>query len=227
MKDTIVIQQPAGIGDIFYTLKIAKKILDEQRAKRVIWPVHDAFAYIGDYIEYPGLQFVSSTNFNWNVERLNLQDADKIHRDCSLMTAKYKLVGLSDDDWLDYFNFERNYDREQLLFDKLNLTKDSEYIVVSEMYGSPPNSKKHTIPVETNKRVINIRYLPSVNVFDWCGVLENAEKIYMVDTSFMYIMEKLDLKSKRNDLYSRYKPSNFDVVKHIPQNVKWNFIDWN
>ena len=48
----------------------------------------------------------------------------------------------------------------------------------------------------------------------------------MVDTAFMYIMEKLDLKGSVFKLYSRFNPANFNVVKHIPQNVKWEYMEW-
>jgi hypothetical protein len=48
----------------------------------------------------------------------------------------------------------------------------------------------------------------------------------MVDTSFMYLMEKLDLKASKFKLYSRFNPANFNVIKHIPKNVKWELTEW-
>jgi len=58
------IKQPAGIGDIFYCLKIAKRILLDGKAKEVVWPVNDVFSYIGNYIKYPGLSFTSIKDYN-------------------------------------------------------------------------------------------------------------------------------------------------------------------
>lgn len=232
MHKTLTIKQPGGIGDIFYTQKIAKKILSNKIADRVLWPVFPTFHYISNYINYPGLFFESELQFSQyalkNFEVVNLQDADRIHPDVSLMTAKYKLVGLDESDWVDYFEFNRDLGRENKLFELLQLDKDSEYILTSQMYGSPPHSKRRNIKFENpdNKRVVNIQYFNGVNIFDWCGVLENASEIYMIDTSFMYLMEKLNLKSKKNCLYSRYNPANFNVVKHIPQNVNWEYISW-
>lgn len=230
--DKYYIKQPAGIGDIFYCLKIAKRILSDGKAKEVIWPVADVFNYIGDYIKYPGLSFPTMSNSDLDKLSysenfiLEIQSADALYPKLSIMSAKYHMVGLKEDDALDYFEYERNYEREDALFEKLKLDKNSEFVFVSEIYGSPPTSSRHSIPINTDKRIVFNTYYDDVNLFDWCGVLENASEIHMVDTSFMYLMEKLDCKGKVFNLYSRYKPSNFNVIKHIPKKIKWNLIDW-
>lgn len=225
--DKIFIKQPAGIGDIFYCLKIAKRILQDKKAKEVFWPVEEVFNYIGDYIKYPGLTFIPISEFNENETNvIDIQSADRLYPNLSIMSAKYHMVGLKEDDALEYFEFERNLEREDNLFKKLNLDKNEEYIFVSETYGSPPNSSRHAIPVNTTKKIIKNQYIDNVNLFDWCGILENASEVYMVDTSFMYLMEKLNCKGNKFNLYSRYVPSNFNVIKHIPKNIKWDLIDW-
>jgi len=230
--DKYYIRQPAGIGDIFYCLKIAKRILSDGKAKEVIWPVNDVFSYICDYIKYPGLTFTSIKDYKeeelykQKIPILEINSADTYYPKLTIMSAKYHMVGLKEDDALDYFEFERNYEREESLFEKLSLDKSSEYVFVSEIYGSPPTSSRHAIPVNTNKRIIHNAYYEGVNLFDWCGVLENAYEIHMVDTSFMYLMEKLNCKGNNFNLYSRYVPSNFNVIKHIPKKIKWNLVNW-
>tara|TARA_B100000214_G_C23880448_1_gene586997 strand:+ start:350 stop:1036 length:687 start_codon:yes stop_codon:yes gene_type:complete len=227
--EVITIKQPAGIGDIFYCLKIAKRLLLDNKTKKVIWPVSPVYSYIKDYIKFPNLEFVSSENFNFfNGDlTINIQDADvgKSQYSFNMMKAKYDLVGLSDEDWLDYFSFERNHKREEKLFSNLNPSNE-EYILKSENVGSPPQFNKHHIDVSSDKKIINVEISSEYNLFDWCKILENASEIYMVDTSFMYIMEKLDLKGNKFELYSRYRPANFNVVKHIPNKVKWNYNEW-
>lgn len=226
------IKQPAGIGDIFYCLKIAKRILLDGKAKEVVWPVNDVFSYIGNYIKYPGLSFTSIKDYNKECilnegnSILEIQSADTYYKDKTIMSAKYHMVGLKEDDALDYFEFERNYEREEKLFEKLQLDKNEKYAFISEIYGSPPNSCRHAISYNGKLRVIKNSYYEDVNLFDWCGVLENASEIYMVDTSFLYLMEKLNCKGSSFNLYSRYVPSNFDVIKHIPKKIKWNLVNW-
>ena len=101
-----------------------------------------------------------------------------------------------------------------------------DYIVKSSYYGSPPNSQKKNVPYNGSKSIVDIQFYKDVNLFDWCKILENAKELHMVDTSFMYILEKLNLKSKVNKLYSRYNPADFSHINHIPQNVNWDFTQW-
>ena len=92
--EVITIKQPAGIGDIFYCLKIAKRLLQDNKTKKVIWPVSPVYSYIKDYIKFPNLEFVSSKNLlktlnaylktfelleaNRTIERLNSKGEDQL-----------------------------------------------------------------------------------------------------------------------------------------------------
>ena len=49
-QNTCLIRQPAGIGDIIFTHKIAKLILKKGDYKKIIWPVIKEYSYINDYI---------------------------------------------------------------------------------------------------------------------------------------------------------------------------------
>jgi hypothetical protein len=224
--ETITIKQPAGIGDIFYCLKIA--FICTAKGYKVERPVIKEFSYIKDYIKYPNLEFTDFSEGCYIDKRvIDLQDANIIlpeYRD-DVMRAKYKLVEADAGDWLDFFKFFRNKDREELLYNHLN-PNNEEYILRSQNVGSPPNSLTKPISIETDLKIIDINFLPEYNLFDWCKILENASEIYMVDTSFRYIMERLDMKASSFKLYSRWTPANFSVVGHIPQNVKWQFMEW-
>ena len=237
--ETVTIRQPAGIGDIFYCLKIACLLL--QKGNKVVWPVIKEFSYIGDYIKYPNLSFPIHPNpADGNAEIYNvkpiipLQHADYLIPELreDVMKAKYELVKQDSADWLDYFCFFRNYEREGQLYRHLN-PMNEKYILRSNNVGSPPDFIKKDIRldhIDENKagspRIIDIDVIEGYNIFDWCTLLEKASEIHMVDTAFMYIMEKLDLKGSVFKLYSRFNPANFNVVKHIPQNVKWEYMEW-
>lgn len=220
-----IINQKAGIGDIFYTQKIAKKILIHGKADKIIWPVIDDFKYIKDYLKYDGIEYIEQSKFIKPTDcfEVNIQTADQRYNG-SVMAAKYKEVGLSEDGWLDYFVFERNIEREEKFFDKLKI--EGNYIVRNMYYGSPPYPLKHNVPYTGDKQIVDIDFYDDVNLFDWCKVLENASELHMVETSFLYILEKLNLKSRVNKLYSRHKPSNFSHIRHIPQNINWDYTLW-
>jgi len=50
MSKICLIKQPAGIGDIFACLKIAKTIQAETEYNRVIWPVASVYSYLNEYL---------------------------------------------------------------------------------------------------------------------------------------------------------------------------------
>ena len=57
MSKICLIRQPAGIGDIFFTQKIAKDLIS--KGYEVWWPVIQQFEFIKDYIKVDGLKFVT------------------------------------------------------------------------------------------------------------------------------------------------------------------------
>ena len=78
--------------------------------------------------------------------------------------------------------------------------------------------------VKTDIKRVDIQFLDSYNVLDWCKVLENASEIYMVDTVFNYILEKLNVQATTKHLYSRFTPSNFCHIKNL-WSIDWEYMD--
>jgi len=89
-----VINQPAGLGDIFYSQKIAKEILKCNKANKIIWPVLDHFIYLKNYLEYNGIEYIEQSKFTIPKDsfEVNLHTADQRYSG-SVMSAKYKEVG--------------------------------------------------------------------------------------------------------------------------------------
>ena len=77
---------------------------------------------------------------------------------------------------------------------------------------------------EFSGKVIEMNLLEGYTVFDWCKVIENANEISIVDTSLNYIIEKLNLKSQKNFLNSRFTPPNFIHIFNLFQN-NWNYLN--
>jgi hypothetical protein len=225
MSKICLIRQPAGIGDIFFTQKIAKDYIS--KGYTVIWPVIPQFEFIKDYIKIDNLIFVNENAdfphrniylegyskpmvININDVYLPIQHFDR-HYDGAVMHAKYKLLNMDFSDWVDHFTFERNLEREQKLIDHFGVN-DKEFVLVNRMFGSPPDSKPcpHMGQYENS---IEMTYLGWDNLFDWVGLLLKAKHIYTVETSILYIINKLGLKNVT--VYSRHNPPSFHQVEHM------------
>ena len=226
MSKICLIRQPAGIGDIFFTQKIVKSYISQ--GYTVIWPVISQFEFIKDYIKDDRIIFVNENAdflhkniynegyskpmvINVNDVYLPIQHFDRHFPNDSVMHAKYKMMDMDSSDWVNYFEFERNLEREQKLIDHYG-AQDKEFVFVNRMYGSPPDSKP-CIHMGQFENSIEMEYLGWDNLFDWIGLLLKAKHIYTVETSILYIISKLGLKNVT--VYSRHNPPNFHQVEHI------------
>lgn len=237
-----LIKQPAGIGDIFFCQKIAQKLHDV--GYNVVWPIIPEFMWLADYLitnatfcsnasEFEDKELYRACNahtYNFSADEqsvvINLQDADQLFPNSSVMTSKYKAVQLNYHNWLKYFNFNRNTQKENALFyDILNLKDNSLFALKNYFFASPPSEQVCSSVVDANvncDEIICMRNVPEFTLFDWCKVLERAHEIHTVDTSVILVVEKLNITDKLN-LYSRHTPANFTHVAPIISN-NWNFI---
>lgn len=250
MKDSnekiCLIYQPVGIGDVFFCQAIARNYLE--KGYRVIWPLESRVLYIRDYVltqgvelvdiasDFPGKEkYLEQYNDPWKLFPFQT-DGDFIilplnnaqHRvSSSLMIAKYDLVGLNFEAWRDSFNFCRNYDRENALFyDKLGLSDKDEYVFVNRKFGTPPDFHQAPFKVDTDLKIVEMEFIPGDNPFDWLKVIENASAVVTVDTSFQYLMEKLDnLKGSHFYCYPRSGESSWiPLIDKIFTRVKWQYF---
>jgi len=224
-----LINQPAGFGDVFFLQKIVSIYIN--KGYKVIYPLLPQTLIIKDYIKTPNLEFVSTLDdFPYkeyygydkiidtnNFVYLPLGTASRIKPNYdSVLEVKYEILGIDYSDWMDYFSFERNYEKENKLFyDILNIKDGEEYQLFSTTFGTQPNSIDKKVPVNENLKQIKISFIEGYNLFDWCKVIENAKEISIVDTSLNYIIEKLNLKADKLILTSRFTPPFFGDIKNI------------
>lgn len=240
---TCLIRQPAGIGDIFFTLKIAKKIVLGGVADIVYWPVISDFLFLNEYINDDKIVFCDVNNdfpykeiysedprkiiHTVDVLYLPLQRADEMNGDL-ILKAKYNIIQAKWGDWYNFFTFKRNSEKEDdLFYNILKLDHKEPYVLVSANYGSPPDIKTGNIDIPKDiKRTVFVDTKDGFTVFDWCKVFENAESIHLVDTCFTYICEVLELRAKNMSLYSRtpkpYPPS-YEQTKFL-WSKPWQYI---
>jgi hypothetical protein len=242
MDKICLINQPAGLGDIFFAQKISRYMIENDY--EVIWPITDNFLWIKDYIKIPHQNFVSinsnfehsemfnysimdvSSNMDGTVVYIPLKDANIKFPNISLLEAKYALVEMDFRDWKNYFTYERCISKELALRDLLDINPDEDYALVNRNYGPPPNHVVRTqIPKCPNVhlKTIEMTMIPDFSLFDWCNIIENAKEIYTVDTAIQYIMDTLTLKAEKIYLWSRYTPSNFFHIKRL-FDIKWIYM---
>jgi hypothetical protein len=230
-----LINQPAGLGDIFFIQKIVQDFIN--KGYNVIYPVLSQLLYIKDYIKTPNLEFVGVDDMfpyrsiygKYNIVEMSdliylpITFANSKFGGC-IMRAKYRMVDLDHSDWVESFNFVRNIEKENHLFyNILNLKDGEEYNFVNRTYGTPPHSAtKHEVQPLNDLKNIENKYYDGINIFDWCKVIENATNIYTIDTSFLFIMEKLNLKASNNKLEMWSRHSHYEYVDGLFK-TKWNY----
>jgi len=239
MSKICIIKQPAGLGDILFTSKIRK--IFNNYGFHVINPVIPEYSWLGEYIEgdFPVLNdefkyFDLYNNFNDFLPKtfknngeeiliVPLQTADRLFNG-SVMDAKYNLLNIDFSDWFNFFNFNRNTEKENELFYKiLNLKDDDEFILINENKGSPPGNVQTKIDINSDIKKIYMTFYENFSLFDWMKVLEKAKEIHFVESSLNYILEVSNIDSDKIYVYSKHTPPNFFHVKHL-FSKKWNYI---
>jgi hypothetical protein len=238
---TCLIRQPAGLGDIFFTQKIAANIIKLKLADTIIWPVIKEYSYLSNYMLTKNVDFInenlefpqktiytSSINHIVNTENflyVPLQYADQTAKASTVMQSKYKFCGNLDyHDWKDYFCFQRNNERESKLIEYLHLNNDP-FILINNNYGSEnlrSLNNQRQINTKSNIKIIKMDYIEGFNIFDWIGVFERAKEIHTVETSLCYILYKLNLKNVI--VYAKnYGAETFNNTKELFDS-KWDYI---
>lgn len=236
MSKICLVNQPAGLGDIFFLQKFVDMKISE--GFEVIYPTIPSLIYVRDYIKKDGLKFFSmDEDFPYkgtiheqriikteDFEYYPFNIADRsVPGSC--MEAKYTFVGQDYNGWQEHFQWERNAEKEnKLYYEILGLRDDEEYSLVSNVWGTPPTNNFRDVPTSGTYKIVSVKMLEDFTPFDWAKVIENAKEISIVDTSFNYLIEKLELKAEKLYLTSRFTPANFS---HIINLFKKNWIYQN
>jgi hypothetical protein len=238
-----LINQPAGLGDILLCQKVAAHVIE--LGYKVIWPVVDQYNYISEYLvdpnvefcsinsEFPGKEFYSEHGLDFiqtdDFLYLPIKNADRVLNSISMLYAKFDYCGLSPDDWDKYFSITRNYDRENKIIQHYNIQPGEKYNVVNKTFATPPNTITNTaIKPKNSYRTIDMEILGWDRIFDWMGILENAEEIHTVDTSLKLILTKLNVKNvhiyeRTNGLGANYTTPNPDYIHKKLFCDEWNY----
>lgn len=251
MVSGVVIKQPAGLGDIFFCLKIAHTFHKIDQCD-IIWPVVPQYLWIRDYIQLPWLKFVSTedeyplkSQINKTLTRglvhdirihtveennqyyrlVPLQHADWVNPGISVMEAKYRLVNMDSSNWSDYLNFTRNKEKEdKLYYEILELKDDEVYIFQNKFFASPPDVQEAKFDLDTEDKIVNLGFIEGYTVFDWLKVIENASIIVTIDTNIQYLLEKMEPKAESFHCYLRKGQWTYNQIKDL-FTINWNYLN--
>lgn len=218
---TLTIIQPAGLGDIIVCQKIAYEMC--KRYDRVCWPIDPQYSYFGDYVEHsPNLFFEPNPDYG---DKLDLQGAGHLYKpELGIMQAKYELAGVEMDGWQDYVKLKRNTEREKELFKNVGMPSEP-YAVVCDTYATPPRTFKAVVRPATQLNIIVIiKKIEGDNPFDWCGVLEQAAELHLVDSVFCYLAELIPTKAEVMCIYPRSQHTKTILTKGVWKKP-WRYME--
>ena len=130
----------------------------------------------------------------------------------------------------EYFNVDRDKDKEDKLFNSLNLP--SEYAFCVDV----ASSGRHRINFSNIKLpVFKPHYRPklikSYNIFDWMTVIENAAELHTMDTSWLHLIKQMKLDKKKYFYHVRHINDLKNVLTSCYINDEhdngWEILDGN
>lgn len=222
----VIINQPAGLGDIFFCQKIAETFIYNDY--EVYWPVKSTINWVGEYLtNSKKVNYIDEVDFVAPIGAISvtLDGAQNITGGL-IAPSKYQILDIDYNNWLEYFNFQRNEKKEnELYYDVIGLKDNEEYTFINNYYGTPPGHKFYNVKENPNEKNINLEMIENFTIFDWIKVIENANKISIIDTSLNYIIEKIELKTNDLTCYCRLGQYTFNQISPLFKKnwqYKWN-----
>lgn len=119
----------------------------------------------------------------------------------------YKFAELPLEAMWDSFYVERDRERERVLSQKIHAAEP--YIFLHDDARYPTNSEK----ISSSLPIIRPDENLTDNIFDYCSVLECAEEIHVIDSSFMFLVDCLPYENPHQRLV---------VHRYARENMAWN-----
>ena len=210
MKKEIIINQFFGIGDILFIEPIMRDYF--QQGHKVTVPI--LYKYLDIKRNIPYVNFVDKNFYNIDYEEQKIIETDnhiilpmrwsreffESHLN-DTMKNKYRMVGIELEEWRKLIWLRHRW-RENSLKELLGIKQGEKFNLINCNFYSFEN---RTINLNINNKLKNIemKFIPTFNLLDWACIIEEAENIYSVNTSIIFLLEVLNLKAKEIHLYSR------------------------
>lgn len=115
---------------------------------------------------------------------------EKCRMDGNWDISFYDSVGISFDVRWDYFQINRNTDRERKLENIVGVHHEEKFILVHD----ESSAGKIPIRISSDNRVIKVTKLTD-SMLDWCGLIERAEEVHCIDSSLIHLAQGMNVKS--------------------------------
>ena len=191
----VLINQPAGLGDILFCQKIAH--VAALKGDTVFWPLNPVLNYVPTYVSSP---------VNWSCPNKadciwDLQNASNLVLSTGdVMADKYALIGLPFDDWKSYVKIIWPPALPEDVRDFVHQFR--EYNCMVRTFGTPPWTYYTDFAIDNGLPTYEIR-IQDKTPFDYCYIISNATELHFVDTCFTHIAELIETKARRMCLYPR------------------------
>lgn len=217
----IIINQPAGLGDIMFTIPIARHFIAE--GKTVIYPYDPVFGNIRPH--WPDIRFIPKQfiNVDPNLKEETTIDGVRIipmrwsnktgEVNPGTMKSKYELVGLPLDMWRQLTWIE-NKSRQNELAALLGIP--DKYILLNQIWHHTARRVNLFINNPDKLPIVRMDIIPGFTLIDWCEIMRNATEFHTVGTSNIYLIELMKMKGQVH-LYKRPNENNFDNYKYLLQ----------
>ena len=215
MAKKIGLIQTRGIGDIIMALPIADYFIEQ--GCEIVWPIDHRFMPIFQPIK-PSIQFFPVTEKEGGPNYL-VNDPVTITREqgCDRTIILYSYVNnqqvydprLSAVLKLDEYkyavagvplsrkwtlSYERQMDREQALFDSLDIRED--YVCVHDIGSNMTSAFEIPEHLTNGLRMVRVEELTD-SPLDWRLTLERAKRLIMVDSCLSNLVEQINLETEK------------------------------
>ena len=194
MKNCLI-NQPAGLGDILWTQKIAWHFYD--KGYQIHWPVNKVYLdSVKKHIDNPWNFFLNINNF-----------------------PPHNVIS----DYQNYVNLKRDYKKENQLYKLLGLKENDLYVLANYNYGTPPGMYRMEAPIKNKSlKVVEMKIIEGYSIFDWCKVLENATELCITDSALTIIAELFKIKAKTLTMMYRRSSNELGHIKGLYK-LNWKF----
>jgi len=229
-----IFNQFRGLGDILFTIPIARYLLSNGYTK-VMYPT--VFNDLDRH--FPDIEFISKDQLKIDYEKRStyeyngyivfpLRFTDSIlgnmYKSC--MLTKYRYFNLPLGLWKS-LTWIRDINRENdLYYNYLKLKDNDQYNLISNTYRTDFNGKIN-IKITYRLKNVNVVNINGFTLLDWSKMIENATNIHIVSSSILLLVEQLNLKAINKSIYIR-RPEESDHSNYsYICTKKYNFMNNN
>jgi len=224
-REKVGIIQPLRLGDLIIILPIARWYFDN--GYEIVWPICSEWVWLQHYVNY--VKFVDIgkevKNAYQRAKEYLSKDVDKV-LDLGMGIGRPIDLSFSFDFWKYHeakvpfserknLKINRDYEKEEALKKHLNLSKP---YTVTHSYGSA--IKKYDFG---QKNSVEIKPIPGFTLFDWIGVLEDADYLYCIDSSIANIAEGLGILKNRRVL--KFNDNVKDGFNRVTFHEDWENVE--